>query len=133
MMSSHYSTTHRFALLPCCTESPLLCSTRLVYNTRDHVVSPRLMVQSSVWEVNKVRKVTNFLAGFLLGGLTGAVAGLLLAPRQGSDLQRQIRARLDALIEEGQRAAAARQAELEAQLEAFKSGEAVTIEPSPQR
>lgn len=112
-------------------QSPLLYQARLVYNIVDHVLSLRLMVWSSVGEVKKVRKVINFLAGFLLGGLTGAVAGLLLAPRQGSDLQRQVRARLDALIEEGQRAATARQAELEAQLEAFKSGEAVTSEPAP--
>jgi hypothetical protein len=38
---------------------------------------------------------------------------------------------LEELAEEGRKAAAARQAELEAQLEAFKSGEAVTIEAAP--
>lgn len=75
-----------------------------------------------------MRKVVNYLTGFLLGALVGAAAGLLLAPRGGEDLQNQLRSRVDALLEEGKKAAAARQAELEAQLEAFKSGEPATVE-----
>ena len=80
-----------------------------------------------------MRKVLNFLAGFFVGGLIGAVLGLLLAPRRGSDLQDQIRARVDELVEEGRKAAAARQAELESQLEAFKRGEPPTTESTPKR
>jgi gas vesicle protein len=87
--------------------------------------------KSSVWEVNAVRKVVNFLAGFFVGGLTGATVGLLLAPHSGPELQEQIRARVDALVEEGRDAAAARRAELENQLEAFKTGESLTIESTP--
>ena len=80
-----------------------------------------------------MRKVVNFLAGFFVGGLTGAAAGLLLAPRRGSELQQQIRARIDELAAEGEKAAAARRAELESQLEAFKSGEPLTIESASKR
>jgi hypothetical protein len=39
---------------------------------------------------------------------------------------------VQALMEEGKRAAAARRAELEAQLEAFKRGTPVTIETTPE-
>jgi gas vesicle protein len=79
-------------------------------------------------EVRTVRKVVNFLAGFLVGGLVGGAAGLLLAPYAGTELKEQVRLRVEGLVQEGQKAATARRAELEAQLEAFKSGEAVTIE-----
>ena len=78
-----------------------------------------------------MRKAISFLAGFLIGALVGGAAGLLLAPYGGTELQERIRVRFDELAEEGRKAAAARQAELEAQLEAFKSGEAVTIEATP--
>ncbi len=77
-----------------------------------------------------MRKVLNFLAGFFVGALTGAVVGLLLAPYSGTELQEQIRARFDEVMEEGEKAAAARRAELENQLEAFKTGESLTIEPA---
>jgi hypothetical protein len=53
---------------------------------------------------------------------------LLLAPSSGPDLQGQIRARIDELMEEGRKAAAERQAELEEQLASFKSGESLTVE-----
>lgn len=75
-----------------------------------------------------MRRLINFLAGFFVGALVGGAAGLLLTPLGGSELQERLQARFEELLEEGRKAATARQAELEAQLEAFKSGEAVTIE-----
>lgn len=83
-------------------------------------------------EVKAVRKVLNFVAGFFVGALTGAAVGLLLAPQSGKDLQERIRARVDELVAEGEKAAAARRAELETQLEAFKTGESVTTESASQ-
>ncbi len=77
-----------------------------------------------------MRKIVNFLAGFFVGGLIGSTAGLLLAPYRGTELQEQIRLRVDELMEEGRKAAEARQAELERQLEAFRTGESVTLEDS---
>jgi gas vesicle protein len=79
-----------------------------------------------------MRKVISFLAGLLAGAVVGAAAAILLAPYSGSELQEQVRTRVQALIEEGRRAAAARRAEMEAQLEAFKRGTPVTIETAPE-
>jgi gas vesicle protein len=45
----------------------------------------------------------------------GGVAGLLLAPQSGDELQVKLRQRYDEVMEEGRRAAAERRAELEAQ------------------
>lgn len=77
-----------------------------------------------------MRKVVNFVAGFFIGGLVGAAAGLLLAPYRGTELQEEISKRIDELMEEGRKAAVVRQAELEKQLEAFRTGESITIEAS---
>jgi hypothetical protein len=110
----------------------LLSWAGLLYNAHCAFSSLEQRIHRVLREVNKVRKVVNFLAGFFLGGLTGAAVGLLLAPRRGSELQKQIRARIDALVEEGERAAAARRAELENQLEAFKRGESPTAESTSQ-
>jgi gas vesicle protein len=78
-----------------------------------------------------VRKAINFLAGFLVGALVGGAAGLLLAPYGGTELKERVQNRFDELLEEGHRAAAARRAEMEAQLEAFKRDEPVTILEDP--
>jgi len=59
--------------------------------------------------------VIDFLGGFLVGAVIGGVAGLLLAPQSGSDLQQKMRERAQVVMEEGRRAAADRRAELEAQ------------------
>jgi gas vesicle protein len=75
-----------------------------------------------------MRKFVSFLAGLFAGAVVGAAAAILLAPYSGPELQEQMRARVQELIEEGRRAAAARRAELEAQLEDFKRGAPVTIE-----
>ncbi len=75
-----------------------------------------------------MQKNISFLMGVLSGAIVGAVIAILLAPRSGDELQGQMRARVQELIEEGRRAAAARRAELESQLEAFKRGAPVVVE-----
>jgi gas vesicle protein len=62
--------------------------------------------------------------------MVGAAVAILLAPTSGQELQERVRTRVGNVIEEGQRAAAARRGELETQLEAFKRGTPVTIEPT---
>jgi len=84
-------------------------------------------------EVEAMRKVISFLAGVFAGAVVGAAAGILLTPYSGSELQERVRTRVQELIEEGKRAAAARRAELEAQLEAFKRGTPVTLETAPEQ
>jgi len=75
-----------------------------------------------------MQKNISFLMGVLSGAIVGAVIAILLAPRSGDELQGQMRARVQELIEEGRRAAAARRSELESQLEAFKRGAPVIVE-----
>lgn len=75
-----------------------------------------------------MRKMLIFLLGVLSGAIVGAVTALLLTPYSGATLQERLRSLTNELIEEGKRAAAARRAELEAQLEAFKRGTPVVIE-----
>jgi gas vesicle protein len=60
-------------------------------------------------------KFLAFVDGLVFGALLGAVAGLLLAPQPGDELQSKIRERYDEVMNEGRRAAAERRAELEAQ------------------
>ncbi len=80
-----------------------------------------------------MRKIISFLVGLLAGATVGGAIALLLAPYKGQELQNQIRARVQKLMEEGQQAAAIRQAELEAQLESFKRGQPITIETAPEQ
>ena len=75
-----------------------------------------------------MRKTIGFLVGLLSGAIVGAAIAILLAPQSGQEMQAQMRARVQGLIEEGKRAAAARRTELEAQLEAFKRGAPVVVE-----
>ena len=80
-----------------------------------------------------MKKTVSLLIGLLAGAVVGAAAATLLAPYSGTELQQRMRARVQELIEEGRRAASARRAELEAQLEAFKRGTSVTIETTPEQ
>jgi gas vesicle protein len=67
-----------------------------------------------------------FLFGLLCGVAVGWVIGSLLAPRSGREVQEELRHRIELVIEEGRRAAEARKAELEAELQAAKRGEALS-------
>ena len=80
-----------------------------------------------------MRKFVSFLAGLLAGAVVGVAAALLLAPLSGPQLQEKMRSRVQDLVKEGKRAASARRAELQAQLEVFKRGKPVTIETTPEQ
>ena len=67
-----------------------------------------------------MNKTMSFLAGALCGAVVGSVAALLLAPMSGRDLQQRTRSEVDKLVDEVQKAADAKRAELEAQLAALK-------------
>ncbi len=75
-----------------------------------------------------MRKMVSFLVGVLSGAIVATAVVLLVAPSGGADLRERLGVRIQELIEEGKRAAAARRAEMEAQLEAFKRGSPVTGE-----
>jgi len=79
-----------------------------------------------------MRKLGNFLAGLVAGAIVGGVAALLLAPYSGEKTRNEIQTRVELLVEEGRRAALERRAELEAQLEALKSGKPATVEQAPE-
>jgi gas vesicle protein len=79
-----------------------------------------------------MRKTISFFAGVLAGALVGSVAALLLTPDSGSHIQEQLQTRAQRLIDEGRKAAAAQRAEMAAQLEAFKRGTPITLEPANQ-
>ncbi|MBN1220452.1 MAG: YtxH domain-containing protein [Anaerolineae bacterium] len=68
-------------------------------------------------------RVINFVAGFLVGAALAAIAVLLTAPQSGGELQAEIRARFEAMLAEGRKAAAARRAELEEKLTSLKAGQ----------
>jgi gas vesicle protein len=79
-------------------------------------------------EVDTMRKIVSFLGGLFAGAMVGAAAAILLSPYSGPELRDRVRTRVQDLVDEGKRAASARQAELQAQLEAFKRGTPVTIQ-----
>jgi len=67
-----------------------------------------------------MKKLFGFLVGIGLGMASGYVAGLLLTPASGEDLQTQVRNRINLALEEGKKAASARESELLAQFSAAK-------------
>ncbi len=69
-----------------------------------------------------MKRILSFIVGAMCGAVVGAAAALLFAPMSGSALREQARQRYQLLMKEGQQAAAARRAELEAQLAALKRG-----------
>jgi gas vesicle protein len=62
-----------------------------------------------------MEKTISFVGGFVIGAMIGAAVAVFMAPQSGEEFQKQIRERLDAVAQEGRRAAAERRAELEAQ------------------
>jgi gas vesicle protein len=67
-----------------------------------------------------MKKILNFIVGAVYGAAFGAAAVLLLTPLSGQNLRQRAQQQYQSLLAEGQRAASARRAELEAQLAALK-------------
>jgi len=63
-----------------------------------------------------MRRLSNFMMGFVIGGLIGATVALLMSPSSGEELRLQIVDRAKQIQSEVQQAAAARRAELEQRL-----------------
>lgn len=70
-----------------------------------------------------MRKFVAFLGGSLTGAVVGAAMAILLAPAPGEDLREQALQRVEALRREVRAAAAARRAELEAELARLRGQE----------
>ena len=66
-------------------------------------------------------KLIRFLEGFVIGGMAGAAAAILLAPASGEKLRLQIRHEVERIRGEVQSAASERRAELEEQLSALRA------------
>jgi gas vesicle protein len=68
-----------------------------------------------------MRRTFSFLDGAFIGGLIGAVIGLLLAPGSGDEVRKQMKDRVEQVQLEVKNAAAARRAEMEKQLETLRA------------
>ncbi len=76
-----------------------------------------------------MRRVVMFTIGLMVGAWTGGMIALLFAPEPGAELQMRIREGVEQLVEEGKTAAEVRRHELEEQLETFKQGRPITLQP----
>lgn len=60
-------------------------------------------------------KFWNFAGGLILGMLAGTAAGLLLAPKPGDELRKEMQQEIDDILSEARRASELRRKEMEAQ------------------
>lgn len=70
-----------------------------------------------------MRKITSWLAGLAIGGGLSAVLVALFVPQSSKDVRQHLRDSYEAAMAEARRASTERRAELEAELEAMRSGQ----------
>ena len=68
-----------------------------------------------------MRKVFNFIAGVIMGGMVGATIAILMAPASGEQVRAQLQERSIRLKDEVMAVAEARRAELERELSALRA------------
>ena len=68
-----------------------------------------------------MNKILNFIGGLFLGTMAGALAGLLIAPKPGDQLRKELQQEIDDILAEAHRASAAKQDELEQDLSRLRS------------
>jgi gas vesicle protein len=73
------------------------------------------------YKEDRMKRITSFMVGAMMGVLVGGTLALLLAPSSGPELRNQMQERAERLREEIRRAAADRRDELEAQLAALRA------------
>ncbi len=66
-------------------------------------------------------KIFNFFIGMMMGGMVGAIVGLLLAPSSGEEMRSQLQEQSIRLRDEVKAVAEARRAELERELSALRA------------
>ncbi len=66
-------------------------------------------------------KIFNFFIGMMMGGMVGAIVGLLLAPTSGEEMRSQLQEQSIRLRDEVKAVAEARRAELERELSALRA------------
>jgi len=71
-----------------------------------------------------MRRFTNFIAGAFCGALAGSIVALLIAPASGDELRQRATDRFGSLRDEMNDAYRMRRAQLEAELEALRQGDA---------
>jgi gas vesicle protein len=64
-------------------------------------------------------KFWNFAGGLILGLLAGTAAGLLLAPKPGDELRKDMQQEIDDILSEARQASELRRKEMEAQFLRF--------------
>ncbi len=60
-----------------------------------------------------MNRFLNFTGGLLLGILAGSIAGLLMAPKPGSELRKEMQQEIDDILAEARAASEQRRRELE--------------------
>jgi len=68
-----------------------------------------------------MRRLFNFFAGMIMGGLVGATIAILLAPVSGEEVRAQLQERTIRLRDDVMAVAEARRAELERELTALRA------------
>ena len=66
-------------------------------------------------------RVVRFISGVIIGGVVGAIAGLLLTPYSGYEMREKVNGTLQSIISEIQQAAKDRRADLENELARLRS------------